>query len=136
MPIVVIADDENDVAAFLRVAFRLASFEAYSVNNLQDCIEIIKKIGVDNVDVAVMNGRMASDRSTMMIVNIKKLSKDIKIFVVAERYLDETKTRVLDYGANEFVLKPISIQSIVEKVNTLLLETVTNDDRRTENKLL
>jgi DNA-binding response OmpR family regulator len=129
MPIVVIADNENDVALFLRSAFRLAGFESYSANNVQDCINRIKTIGVDKVDVVVMDGQMASDRTAMIIVNIKKLSPNIKIFVVAERYLDETKTRILDYGANEFVLKPISLNSVVEKVSMLLLETATDQVR-------
>jgi hypothetical protein len=48
---------------------------------------------------------MASDRTTMIIVSIKSLSHKIKIFVISERYWDETKTRVLDYGAGEFVLE-------------------------------
>jgi DNA-binding response OmpR family regulator len=62
----------------------------------------------------------------MLITNIKKISNGrIKVFVIAERYLGETKARVLDYGANEFVLKPISLNSIVEKVNMLLLENAT-----------
>jgi DNA-binding response OmpR family regulator len=69
---------------------------------------------------------MASDRTTMIIVSIKSLSHKIKIFVIAERYWDETKTRVLDYGASEFVLKPISVNSVVEKVNMLLIESVTD----------
>lgn len=47
-------------------------------------------------------------------------------FVIADRYLEESKTRILDYGADEFVLKPISINSAVEKVNVLLLEGATN----------
>ena len=73
-----------------------------------------------------MNDRMASDRTTMIIVSIKSLSHKVKIFVIAERYWDETKTRVLDYGAIEFVLKPISVNSVVEKVNMLLIESVTD----------
>ena len=73
-----------------------------------------------------MNGRMASDRMAMVIVNIRNLNRKIKIFVIAERYLNETKTRVLDYGASGFVLKPISINSVVEKVNMLLVQSAMN----------
>ena len=126
MPVVVVADDDTNVADYLRAAFRLAGFEAYTANSADQCLEQIKKVGKDRVDVVAMDGRLASDRATMLIINIKKLSQNIKIFVIAERHLDEVKTRVLDYGANEFVLKPISINSVIEKVNTLLLETATD----------
>jgi DNA-binding response OmpR family regulator len=54
----------------------------------------------------------------MLIVKIKRISSDIKICVVAE---DETdKTRVLDYGADEFMTKPIGIETIVYKMMILL----------------
>lgn len=122
MPIVVVADNEKDVAQLLRSVFRLAGFEAHSANNVQQCIDTLKNIGVDKVDVIVMDGHMASDRTSMAILGIKRMNRNIKIFVIAERYLDETKTRVLDYGANEFALKPISLNTVVEKVNMLLLE--------------
>ena len=35
---------------------------------------------------------------------------------------ENNKTRVLDYGADEFAIKPISPTTIVEKVSMLLME--------------
>jgi DNA-binding response OmpR family regulator len=127
MPVILIADNEHDVAQYLRVTFRLAGFEAYTSTNANETIDRVKEIGKDKVDVVCMDGKLASDRGTMLIVNIKKINPKIKIFVVADRYIEHTKIRVLDYGANEFVLKPISLNSIVEKVNMLLLEATTTE---------
>ena len=42
----------------------------------------------------------------------------VKIIVLADK--NSTKTRVLDYGADEFVLKPMSAESMTNKVITLL----------------
>jgi CheY-like chemotaxis protein len=58
----------------------------------------------------------------MLLVNIKPINRNIKIFIIAETNEQENKTRVLDYGVNEFVLKPISLETRVEKVNILLAE--------------
>jgi DNA-binding response OmpR family regulator len=126
MPVVVIADNEQDISQFVRVTFRLAGFEAHTANSVDECIRRInEEVGVDKVDIVCMDGKLAADRAAMLIVKIKRVSNGrIKVFVIAERYLDETKTRVLDYGADEFVFKPISLTSIVEKVNTLLVESV------------
>ena len=125
MPIVIIADDDKDITSLLKGSFRISGFEAHKAHSAEECIELVRKIGPETVAAVCMDGRIASDRSTMVIVNVKQLNPDINIFVVAERHLNEIKTRVLDYGANEFVLKPISLNSIVEKVNTLLLESAT-----------
>jgi DNA-binding response OmpR family regulator len=63
----------------------------------------------------------------MLIVKIKTINPDIKIYVVAE---DETiKTRVLDYGADEFMTKPIGIETIVYKMMMLLTRKYTKAER-------
>jgi DNA-binding response OmpR family regulator len=122
MPIVVIADNDEDVAQAMRAAFRMAGFEAHRVANSQDCIAKIKEIGGNRVDAIAIDGALASGGGTQLILNIRSIDKDINIFVLAERYLEETKTRVLDYGANEFMIKPCSMSTLIDKVKVLLLE--------------
>ena len=71
------------------------------------------------VDIVFVDGKIAADRSAMLIIKVKRINSNIKIMVLAE---DETdKTRVLDYGADEFTTKPVSIESIVDKVYGVLL---------------
>ena len=53
----------------------------------------------------------------MVIVRVKRINPDIKILAVAN---ESEKTRVLDYGADGFTTKPISVETIVDKVSTLL----------------
>jgi DNA-binding response OmpR family regulator len=74
----------------------------------------------------------------MLIVNIKRTNRSIKILVAAERNEEEKKTRVLDYGANEFVLKPLGLETIVQKLNTILAEEDLKGKRAKvlEHKLL
>ena len=36
--------------------------------------------------------------------------------------LSEAKTRIMDYGADEFAVKPMSMESLINKVNMKLLE--------------
>ena len=79
------------------------------------------------VDVIFVNGKIAEDRGAMLIVKIKRINSDIKICVVAE---DETiKTRVLDYGADEFIAKPIGIETIVYKMMMLLTTKYSKTER-------
>ncbi len=65
-----------------------------------------------------VDGKIAADSGAVLIIN-----SNIKIVVLAEEQTD--KTRVLDYGAEEFISKPISAESIIDKVNTLLLKKKT-----------
>jgi DNA-binding response OmpR family regulator len=58
----------------------------------------------------------------MLILNVKRVNKNVKVFVLANRNLSEEKTRIMDYGADEFAVKPLSMESLINKINLTLLE--------------
>jgi DNA-binding response OmpR family regulator len=71
------------------------------------------------VDIVFVDGKIAADRSAMLIIKVKRINSNIKIMVLAE---DETdKKRVLEYGSDEFAIKPISAETVVVNVYSLLL---------------
>jgi DNA-binding response OmpR family regulator len=76
----------------------------------------------DTIDAITVNGKIASDRSVMLILNAKRTNKNVKIFVLADKGLSEDKVRIMDYGADAFAVKPMSMESMINKVNMKLLE--------------
>jgi DNA-binding response OmpR family regulator len=76
----------------------------------------------DTIDAITVNGKIASDRSVMLILNAKRMNRKVKVFVLADRGLSEDKIRMMDYGADEFAIKPLSMESLINKVNIKLLE--------------
>ena len=66
-----------------------------------------------------MDGKIAADRSAILIIKVKRINSNIRIMALAEDEND--KARVLDYGADEFATKPISAETIVDKVSGMLL---------------
>jgi DNA-binding response OmpR family regulator len=76
------------------------------------------------LDVVFLDGKIAADRGAMLIVKVEGVNSNIKIMVLAE---DETdKTRVLEYGADEFTTKPVSVESVVDKVYRMLATRAAN----------
>ena len=63
----------------------------------------------------------------MLIANVKKMDYNIKILVIGDENSD--KTMILDYGADEFTLKPLSPENTADKVLMLLAR-----DRVAENR--
>src|SRR5919108_2335524 len=115
--IAIVVDDDRDVNLVLSAILKLKKFDVHKVYSAQQCLDKLKELEA-KVDVIFVNGKIAADRAAMLIVKIKRINPDIKIYVVAE---DETdKTRVLDYGADEFMTKPIGIETIVYKMMMLL----------------
>ena len=70
---------------------------------------------------------MAVDREYILVANVKKMDYNIKILVIGDENSD--KTMILDYGADEFTLKPLSPENTADKVLMLLAR-----DRVAENR--
>ena len=79
------------------------------------------------MDVVVMSAEIAADRAANLILNIKRINKDAKILVIAGE--DSSKTRILDYGADEFTLKPISPENIADKLFMLLARELVSESK-------
>ena len=114
---ILIADDSKDVNLLLSATLELKGYEAYKTYSAEECLSKLDELK-GKVDVLLLNGRIAADRGAMAIVKTKRINSDIKILAVAD---DESKkTRVLDYGADGFTTKPISVETIVNKISALL----------------
>jgi DNA-binding response OmpR family regulator len=122
----IVVDDDRDVNLVLSAALKLKKFDVHKVYDAEECLKKLNELQA-KVDVISIDGKIAADRGAMLIVKIKRINSDIKIYVVAG---DETsKTRVLDYGADEFMTKPIGIETIVYKMMMLLTTKYSKADR-------
>ena len=75
----------------------------------------------------ITTSKIAVDRELMLIANIKKMDYNIKILVIGDENSD--KTMILDYGADEFTLKPLSPENTADKVLMLLARDKVAENR-------
>ena len=114
---ILIVDDNRDVNLLVAATLGLKGYEVYKTYSAEECLRKLEELE-GKVDVVILDGRIAADRGAMVIVKTKRINPDIKILAVAD---DESeKTRVLDYGTDGFSTKPISIETISDKVSALL----------------
>ncbi|MFL6424456.1 MAG: response regulator [Nitrososphaeraceae archaeon] len=121
IPHVIVCDDDAELNSFIRNYFKLDGYETHQALFAQECIDKLTKLG-DTIDAITVDGKIAADRSVMLILNVRRLNKNVKVFVLADKGLSEDKTRIMDYGADEFAVKPISMESMINKVNLQLLD--------------
>ena len=128
IPHVIVCDDDAELNSFIRNFFKLDGYETHQALSAQECIDKLAELG-DAIDAIIVDGKIASDRSAMLILNAKRINRNVKVFVLADRGLSENKTRIMDYGADEFAVKPLSVESLINKVNIQLLEVVKSAPR-------
>ena len=121
IPHVIVCDDDPELNSFMRNHFKLDGYETHQALSAQQCMDKLAELG-DTIDAIIVNGKVATDRSTMLILNAKRMNEKVKVFVLADKGLSEDKIRMMDYGADEFAVKPLSMESLTNKVNIKLLE--------------
>ncbi len=126
-PHVIVCDDDAELNSFMRNHFKLDGYETHQALSAQECIDKLEELG-DTVDAIIVDGKIAADRSVMLILKVKRMNRKVKVFVLADRGLSEEKTRMMDYGADEFAVKPLSMESLINKVNVHLLEVATESN--------
>ena len=121
IPHVIVCDDDVELNSFIRSHFKLDGYETHQALSAKECLDKLAELG-DIVDAITVDGKIASDRSVMLILNVRRMNKKVKVFVLADRGLSEDKIRIIDYGADDFAVKPLSMESLINKVNIKLLE--------------
>jgi DNA-binding response OmpR family regulator len=114
---ILIVTDEIDMNTVLSGVFALNGFKCLKCTSAEEALKTFDDY-IDDVDSMLINGKIAADRGVMIIVKIKAKKSSVKIVVVSNN--DSAKTRVLDYGADDFILKPISAESLTNRVITQL----------------
>jgi DNA-binding response OmpR family regulator len=117
-PKIIIVEDDKEINSLITAICRLNGYETYMAFSAVKCLEQIEEMH-NQVDVVYINGIIAADEGAMLISKIKQIDLNIKILVVAND--DSARNIILEYGADDFLIKPVSAETILGKISMLLL---------------
>ena len=125
-PVLVLALENEDATSAMAGILWLKGCNVYKAKSAAECLEQIKNLE-SKVDVVIASSEIALDRDSMLIMNVKKMDFNIKILVIGNENSD--KTMILDYGADEFALKPMSPENTADKILMLLARDKVAENR-------
>ncbi len=114
---IIIATDDNDINTVLSGVFALNGFKVFKTSTAEEALKVFDEYK-DKVDSMLIDGMIAEDRSAQVIIKVKKKKPSVKIVVIANN--QSIRSRVLDYEADEFTLKPMSAEMLTNKMLSLL----------------
>jgi len=126
-PRVMIAIEDKDAMANIAGLLWFKGYEVYKSNTAEECMSKINELKDRNMHVVIVSQQVALDSRAMLIVKVKRSSIDTKVLVLADE--DNEKTKILDYGADEFTLKPISPENVADKLFMLLTREVVSENK-------
>lgn len=109
--------DDFDMNVVLSGVFALNGFKCFKCLTAEEALYTFDK-HIEKVDSILVDGKIAADRETMLIVKSKAKKRDLKIMVIANN--TNNKTRILDYGADELLTKPMSAENLANRMIILL----------------
>ena len=118
MSLVLIVDEDKIVVYHLYALFKLSGYEINMAFSANECLRFLKQSNHSNIDAALVDGKIAEDIGAMVVSRIKQLNKNTKILVVANN--DNPKNIILEYGADDFVIKPVRGETLLSKINMLI----------------
>jgi DNA-binding response OmpR family regulator len=117
VPKIMVIEDNRDVNTYIAGLLVLKGAKVHKIHTYDECLKVLQELKWD-IDAAILNGNMAMERGGAIISKIKQGNDKISILTIAED--DADKAKLLDLGSDDFGKKPLSGESVVDKVLMLL----------------
>jgi DNA-binding response OmpR family regulator len=126
---VLIVEDDADINATLQEAMRLAGYDAVGVLNGEDAFAEVERRCPD----LVLLDQMLPDIDGVEIcrrLRVAPRTKRVPIIFLTARTDEQARVRGLSAGADDYVVKPFSMQELVLRVRGLLRRSSSLPDIR------
>ena len=116
-PRIMLVENNTDAASIMAGTLYLKGCNIYKTEDAKNCLKTLTELN-GKVDVIVISQETVGNEDMNLIMGIKKINFDVKIIVVGND--DAIKNNIIDFGADEFALKPLSPENMADKVLMLL----------------
>ena len=119
---ILVIDDERHIRQFLRAAFE---FEGFTVDEASDAEEGIRSATLRPPDLIVLDLGLPDQDGSTIIARLRSWS-NVPIIVLTVRSHEREKVRLLELGADDYVVKPFGIGELIARVRASLRPRVVS----------
>jgi two-component system, OmpR family, KDP operon response regulator KdpE len=115
-PVVLIIDDEVQIRRFLRAGFEL---EQFSVLEAEDAASGLRTATLRSIDLIVVDLGLPDLDGAAIVERVRAWSP-VPIIVLSVRSSEEDKVRLLELGADDYVVKPFGMAELLARARAAL----------------
>jgi two-component system, OmpR family, KDP operon response regulator KdpE len=119
--VVLVIDDEVQIRRFLRAGFEL---EAFTVQEAATGAEGIRAATLKPVDLVIVDLELPDMDGAEIVERLRSWSK-VPIIVLSVRSSEEEKVRLLELGADDYVVKPFGMAELLARARAALRRQVS-----------
>jgi len=118
--LVLLIDDEPKIRRFLRAGFELHG--GFTVQEAENAAEGLRTATFNAPDLIILDLALPDRRGSEVLELIRSWS-NVPIIVLSVEANEEEKVRLLELGADDYVVKPFSVRELVMRVRALARRT-------------
>ncbi len=117
------AEDDQTLAFLTKDNLEQNRFEVHHFSNGFLCLESFKK---ENFDICILDIMLPKMDGFELATQIRKLNTNIPIIFLSAKTLKEDRIKGLKIGADDYIVKPFSIEELVLKIDIFLKRSQKN----------
>lgn len=130
---ILIVDDEVDALDLMEELFQKNGYDTYTASNGVEALNILRET---EVDIMISDIFMPEMDGMALLDTVGKKYPDISILMITAHGTIETAVEAMKKGAKDYILKPLHLDEIVGKVETISqLKTLIKENRYLKDKL-
>ena len=119
-PVALIIDDEIQIRRFLRAGFEIEGFSVVEAENAEAGLRMAT---LRPVDLVVVDLGLPDLDGAVIVERIRSWST-VPIIVLSVRSDEEEKVRLLELGADDYVVKPFGMAELLARARAALRRTL------------
>lgn len=117
---ILLIEDEIEIARFL---IRGLKYESYLVDHVTDGEEALKTILNNDFDLVILDLLLPTLTGEEVLKEIRLRKNTIPVIVLTSVQDTETKTKILNAGADDYLQKPFSFLELIARIKSVLRRT-------------
>ena len=117
------AEDDETLAYLTKDNLEQGGYTIFHFSDGNSCLENFKK---ENFDICILDIMMPKMDGFELATEIRKINTDIPIIFLSAKTLKEDKLKGLRLGADDYLVKPFSIEELILKIEVFLKRSNKN----------
>ncbi|RJO63460.1 MAG: response regulator [Myxococcales bacterium] len=110
---VLLVDDEEELISAVAERLEIRGFHAVGVLSGEEALSRIRQ---EPFDVVVLDVKMPGEDGVEVMKRIKQIRGNLPVLLLTGHMSEETSARGLQAGAIDYIIKPINIEDLIEKI--------------------
>jgi len=114
---ILIVEDEEPIRKFIKISLKREKFEVFEAASAE---EGLQKILQETPEVVILDIMLPGMNGFELCEKLKKQNENIGIIILTARGQDMDKIMGLEFGADDYMVKPFNPLELIARINSLL----------------